>query len=426
MDDARRAVIVVCDSLRRDLITPADAPFLATLAGRAAWFADHRSVFPSTTRASAASLATGCQPARHGLLGNTMALDEGDGLVCLSVGKPDFRDRLHAATGRTLHVPTMAERAARHGRSAIALSNVSPGAAYFLDPDGHGWVYNAAGSYGPGRRPVAPDDHVKVAKGVAGDATMTDRFCDDVLRRRAPALAILWLSEPDYTGHASPLGSPGHRAAIAAADRCVRQIADTVAALDPDGARILLMVGSDHGMETVDRIVDLDGLLIEAGLKRAPGSSDVVVAPQGTAALLYFAEPGGALVGAVARFLETQDWIAECFIGDALATVGLPIDGPAQIALTLARANQSNPHGVRGASAIVRDALEPKECLGFGQHGGLGPHEQQPFLAALGGGFAPGVRRAPSSLIDIAPTVLRHLGLPLDGMDGAPLALSPT
>ena len=55
----KRAVIVICDSL---------------------------SVFPSTTRTSAASIATGCLPARHGLLGNTMAIDEGDGLVCLSVG----------------------------------------------------------------------------------------------------------------------------------------------------------------------------------------------------------------------------------------------------------------------------------------------------------------------------------------------------
>jgi predicted AlkP superfamily pyrophosphatase or phosphodiesterase len=424
MTDERRAVIVICDSLRRDLITPADAPFLAQLATRAADFTAHRSVFPSTTRASAASIATGCRPARHGLLGNTMALDEGDGLVCLSVGKPDFRDRLHAATGRTLHVPTLAERVARHRRAAIAISNVSPGAAYFLDPDGHGWIYNAAGSYGPGRRPLAPGDHVAVNKGEAGDRALTERFCDDVLRGRAPAIATLWLSEPDYTGHANPLGSPAHRRAIAAADHCVRQVAETVAALDADGARILLMVGSDHGMETVDRMIDLDQLLIDAGLKRSARSGDVVVAPQGTSALLYFADPADGLVGRVARFLETQDWVAESFVGGALATVGLPTDTKLQIAVTLSRDDRVNPHGVRGYGAVVRDPLEPKECVSFGQHGGLGPNEQGPFLFAAGGGFAAGARTAPSSLIDIAPTVLRHLGLPIDGMDGAPLPLA--
>src|SRR6516164_8672990 len=86
-----RAVIVICDSLRTDLITQRDAPFLTELGQRSARFASHAGVFPSTTRTSAASIATGCLPARHGLLGNTMALDEGDGLVCLSVGRPDFR-----------------------------------------------------------------------------------------------------------------------------------------------------------------------------------------------------------------------------------------------------------------------------------------------------------------------------------------------
>src|SRR5712691_6405306 len=149
-----RVVIVICDSLRRDLIGPADTPFLAELSERAAWFAAHRSVFPSTTRASAASIATGCRPARHGLLGNTMALDEGDGLVCHSAGHPDFRDRMRRATGRTLRVPTLAERLRWHGETSISCANVSPGAAYFQDPDGHGWVYHPAGSFAPGLKPI--------------------------------------------------------------------------------------------------------------------------------------------------------------------------------------------------------------------------------------------------------------------------------
>jgi len=84
----RRAVIIVCDSLRRDLITPTDAPTLAGLAEAACNFTAARGVFPSTTRVSSASIATGCLPACHGLFGNTMALDEGGGLDCLSVGDP--------------------------------------------------------------------------------------------------------------------------------------------------------------------------------------------------------------------------------------------------------------------------------------------------------------------------------------------------
>jgi len=419
------AVIVICDSLRVDLITPRDAPFLSEFGQRAARFANHRSVFPSTTRTSAASIATGCLPARHGLLGNTMAIDEGDGLVCLSVGKPDFRDRLHRATGRTLHRPTLAEWVSRAGGAAIAISNVSPGAAYFLDPDGFGWVYNPAGSFGPGRRPLPAAEGLAVSKGAEGDGTATERFCEEVLRRRAPAIALLWLSEPDYTGHHTPLGSPAHRRAIGSADENVRRVAEIVSSLDPTGEHILLVVGSDHGMETVSETIDLDGLLIEAGLKGAATSSEVVVAPNGTSALLYFADPDGALVGEVARFLETQDWVGRTFVGPGLAATGLPTGSPMQIAVTLKPDDCTNAHGVPGHSHVVRDALEPKDATGFGQHGGLGKNEQSPFLFVAGGSFTPGAHHGRSSLIDIAPTVLRHLGLPLTGMDGQPLPNHP-
>jgi arylsulfatase A-like enzyme len=417
----KRAVIVICDSLRADLITPPDAPYLSELGQRSARFANHRSVFPSTTRTSAASIATGCLPARHGLLGNTMAIDEGDGLVCLSVGKPDFRDRLHRATGRTLHMPTLAERVSRQGGTAIAISNVSPGAAYFLDPDGFGWVYNPAGSFGPGRRALPAEEGLAISKGAEGDSVATERFCEEVLLGRAPAIALLWLSEPDYTGHHTPLGSPAHRRAITSADENVRRVAETVASLDPTSENILFVVGSDHGMETVAETIDLDGLLIEAGLKGAATSSEVVVAPNGTSALLYFADPAGALVAEVARFLETQDWVGRTFVGPDLAAAGLPTASPMQIAVTLKPDDRTNPHGVPGHSHVVRDTLEPKDATGFGQHGGLGRNEQSPFLFVSGSSFAPGPRHSRTSLIDIAPTVLRHLRLPATEMDGQAL-----
>ncbi|MGH7029325.1 MAG: alkaline phosphatase family protein, partial [Stellaceae bacterium] len=288
------------------------------------------------------------------------------------------------------------------------------------------WVYNPAGSFGPGRRALPAGDGLAVQKGEAGDTAATERFCDEVLRERAPALALLWLSEPDYTGHHAPLGSPEHRAAIASADRNVRRVAETVASLDPGGEETLLVVGSDHGMESVEETIDLDALLVAAGLKRAPRSSEVVVAPNGTAAVLYFTEPEGRLVGDVARFLESEPWVGRVYAGGALGEIGLPTGSPAQVAISLKADDRANPYGVPGHSHIVRDSLEPKEVTGFGQHGGLGRHEQQPFLFIQGGGFAPGIYRDSSSLIDIAPTVLRHLGLPANGLDGRALPRQPT
>jgi hypothetical protein len=94
-----------------------------------------------------------------------------------------------------------------------------------------------------------------------------------------------------------------------------------------------------------------------------------------------------------------------------------------QIAVTLKPDERSNLYGIAGHSHVVRDAAEPKDATGFGQHGGLGKNEQSPFLFVAGGNFVPGPRHARSSLIDIAPTVLRHLGLPATGMDGQALPL---
>ena len=416
-----RVVIVICDSLRADLIDPAGTPFLAELKDRSAWFAAHRSVFPSTTRASAATIVTGCRPARHGLLGNTMALDEGDGLVCRSAGAPDFRDRMRRATGRTLHVPTLAERLRWHGETSISCANVSPGAAYFQDPDGHGWVHHSAGSFGPGRVPVDDPASAGLKKGLAGDRAMTERFCSDVLEERAPSLAILWLSEPDNTGHHSPLGSPEHRAAIAGADMLVKRVFETVRRLDPAGDEILFVTGSDHGMETVAESIDLTELLIAAGLKESRESRELVVAPNGTAATLYFADPEGDLVPRVARFLSGENWVGELFVGERLATAGLPVDTPMQIAVSLAGEDRTNPHGIAGYAPIVQDPSDSESKIGFGQHGGLSPNEQRPFLIVEGGGFQPGVRRQQSSLVDIAPTALRHLHMDHDDMDGRAL-----
>jgi arylsulfatase A-like enzyme len=414
----RRAILLVCDSLRADMIQPSVAPALSALGEHSARYDRARSVFPSVTRVTSASIATGCHPGRHGLLGNTMVIDEGAGLVCLSVGKPDFRDRWRRATGRTLHRPTLAERLAAHG-GAIVMSNVSPGAAYFQDPDGFGHVYHRAGSFAPGLRPVTGADHLEIELGAAGDALMTERFCAEVLRERRPALGVLWLSEPDHTGHHAPLGSPEHLAAIGSADRCVARVIETARALEAAGDDVLLIACSDHGMETTARTIPLDDLLIGAGLKAGADSSDVVVAPNGTAAVVYRASAARASAADLVHFLAGQDFVDRVVAGPELARLGLPEREPVACALSMATADRPNAFGVRGMSDIVANPAEPKDYTGFGQHGGLGPNEQRPFLFARGGEFRTPARiDAAVCHVDIAPTILRHLGVDAGGLDG--------
>jgi arylsulfatase A-like enzyme len=415
----KQFVLVVCDSLRRDLVDGGSMPTLALLASRSACFDAFRGVFPSTTRTSAASIATGCLPAGHGLLGNTMVLDEGQGLTCFSAGKPDFLDRLRRVTGRALARPTLHERVASVG-PAVTLSNVSPGAAYVQDPEGAGYVYHRSGSFGPGRRALA--DGLDIEVGAAGDRVMTARFCEEVLARRRPPHAVLWLSEPDHTGHHAPLGSHAHRQALREADANVARVLAEVERLDPAGEDILFGVCSDHGMQTIRRRIDLEARLVEAGFKAAPQSRDLVVAPQGTAALIHFDASARDRIEPCARWLAAQDFAGQVVTGAALAALGLPAGGSLGIALAMAGDDVPNEFGVPGRSDIAENPFGGESLPGHGQHGGLGAYEQQPFLVLRGGGFQPGRRSTPASLIDLAPTALRHLGLACDGMDGRPLA----
>ncbi|PPR68295.1 MAG: hypothetical protein CFH03_01696 [Alphaproteobacteria bacterium MarineAlpha3_Bin2] len=417
----KRAVVVICDGLRADMVHQGTTPNLWALAAQGHSFTNHRSVFPATTRTTSASIATGCLPGRHGLDGNCMAIDEGEGLVPLNVGHPDFRDRLRKATGRTLRVPTLAERLKDYG-GGIVFSNVSPGAAYFQDPDGHGHVYHRGGSFGPGLTPLPESEGLSVSHDVSGDADMTERFCDEVVANRRPALALMWFCEPDHSQHAMPLGSPEHLAILALADanagRVIQAVRETA-----EGDEVLLIVASDHGHETVDRIIPLESMLIGAGLKEGPGSHDVVVASNVFSAHVYVAPEAQGRLGDIVEFLKDAEDVDQVFAGDDLISVGHRTDSPLAVSVTPKRTDDANEFGIPGMNGAFEDPLSSETRIGCGQHGGLGPFEQHPFLIVQGGGFGVGVgSEDPTSAIDLAPTILSHLDLPCDGIDGKPLA----
>ncbi|MBI2585627.1 MAG: alkaline phosphatase family protein [Rhodospirillales bacterium] len=416
----KRAVLVICDGLRADMVTPALTPNLCRIAAGGTVFTHHCSVFPSTTRTTSASIATGCLPGRHGLEGNCVALDEGRGLTVMSVGPPDFRDRLRKATGKTLRVPTLAERLENHG-GCIVYSNVSAGAAYFQDPDGHGYVYHRQGSFGPGLQKLPAGEGLSVSHDAAGDTAMTERFVNEVLGDRKPRLAVLWQCEPDHTEHARPLGSPDHKAVIAAADLNAGRVADVVKRT-AGGDDVLLIIASDHGHETVESIVRLETLLVGAGLKDAEDSTEVAVASNGFSANIYVSDTARGRIDAICRFLKGLNEVERVFAGDSLAEVGQRADGTLAIAVTPRRSDAKNAFGWPGMSVAFDNPLATETVVGCGQHGGLGPYEQNPFLIVRGGGFKAGRVDAPSSAVDIAPTILAHLGLPFTGMDGKPLA----
>ena len=85
----------------------------------------------------------------------------------------------------------------------------------------------------------------------------------------------------------------------------------------------------------------------------------------------------------------------------------------------MAKRDVPNRHGIMGLGHVAADPFSANDAPGRGQHGGLGRYERNPFLIVDGPGFATGVERRETSTVDIAPTLLRWLGVEADGMDGS-------
>ena len=417
----RRTILVTLDGLRRDQITAATTPNLATFCQHAESFADYSTVFPSCTRVVSASIATGCFPARHELQGNSMVLMESGVLVPHDAGHPDFLQHKRRVTGRSLAVPTMSERLATAG-GVIVFSNVSPGAAYAHDPDGHGHVYHRAGSFGPGRVPVPAAEELRIQPGLDGDRIMTERFIHEVLFERRPALGVLWLGDPDATQHNFPLGSPEYFEALKQSDLRAREVIEAVEDRRASGDDILLIVGSDHGHQTVTDVIDIESDLVAAGLKGSESSSDIVVSSNGTSALIYVHPDCAGLVPALAAHLDRAEWTGRIVPAADLHLIGQSPIQHLAFAVSMRASNAPNVHGISGTSLAAKPAFGKPDRLGCGQHGGFGIYEQSPFLMIDGTGFQAGtIRRNRASVVDLAPTILTHLGGPADGMDGAAL-----
>src|SRR5205814_4724918 len=67
---AERVVVVVWDGMRPDFVNAENTPALARLAAEGVTFANHHSVYISSTEVNATAIATGVHPNRSGIFAN--------------------------------------------------------------------------------------------------------------------------------------------------------------------------------------------------------------------------------------------------------------------------------------------------------------------------------------------------------------------
>jgi arylsulfatase A-like enzyme len=226
--------------------------------------------------------------------------------------------------------------------------------------------------------------------------------------------------------HAAPLGSARHFAALRHADEQVARVAEAVERLRDAGHDVLFLVGSDHGHESVTEVIPVERRLFEAGFKRELDGPEIIVAPQGSAAFIHF---GGAALDRIdeaAAWLAEQSWVGAVFRGPDLPALG-QIPGDDVIAIDLTKTEGSNINGVPGLTAMAVRFSETEDDVrrDCGMHGGRGERETNPTLIAVGSRFEAGRTISDrSSITDITPTALVHLGLDWAGLDGHPLQAS--
>ncbi len=142
-----------------------------------------------------------------------------------------------------------------------------------------------------------------------------------------PALIVFWQHNPDLTQHIAGLGT---MPAIEALGMCDNNLMRVRAAIDSLGIadRTDLMVVSDHGFATIKFRVVLSEMLVAAGLKKSADSTDIIVAPNGGADLVYLSptdfptmESRRAMLQKIVNFAEAQEWCGSIFSREPAETV---------------------------------------------------------------------------------------------------------
>ena len=413
-------VVFVFDGLQPAQVNPRLMPNLSALAAGGVTFANHHAVFPTVTRVNASSMVTGLNPGGHGLAGNRLVIRDFDPDHALPALEPELTQVAKAGVPILL-APTLAEILSKHGKEYVAIGVGTSGNAYLHNPtadDSGGATIHPTFAlprelheslldrFGPWPEEALPNTS-KLAHAMR---VLTEY----VLPERRPAVSLIWSSEPDKSQHAAGVGSGLSDTAIKEADGqfgdLMRWLRENGRAEDTD-----VIVASDHGYSTISETVNVEALVKEAGFASGGGAGEVIVAQNGGAALFYTRPGDIGTAERLAAWLMAQPWCGTITASDAVAGIPgtLPASlvgnqGPRTPELTVSFHWDSSPNEAGYDGKVYATGGEP----GAGQHGSMSRHEMKNILFASGPSFKSTLKLdTPSGNLDLAPTILRILGI---------------
>lgn len=406
---ARRVLVIVVDGLRPDYVTAELMPRLFRLEQRGIVFRAHHSVFPTVTRVNGSSFVTGSYPETHGLLGNLIYMPKVNPTKALDTAVREDLLAVERSGDPLLTAQTLGEILERAGKRMMVVSSGTSGSAYLLNHAAANGVivhpqFTKPESLGPRVRELLGPPPPHGLPNIAEHRRAVDGYIKLGLDDLHPDLTFIWLSDPDSTAHAKGIGGPEFREALAGVDAEIARVEDAL-----DARRLLgttdVMVTSDHGFSTHNSHLRLDALVKPFARPMSDGSPDVVVAES---AIYFRGAPDRARVEAVVAALQQQPPVGAIFTRDAL---------PGTLPLDLAR----GAHRRAGEILVSPNWNAEKNEFGYaGQttqtgvagHGAASPYDIHNVLVAVGPDFrSAATSDAPTGNVDIAPTVLRLLGL---------------
>lgn len=406
-------------------------PNACRLAESGVRFLDHHAAYPSHTRVNVATLSTGVGPGRHGIVANAMLVAGATADHRVDTGNHEHIDALDRHTGgRALLVPGLAELLAERGESVAVAGTGSPGSNLLWSRRDRRKVLNTNADYGVpevveahrrlgGVPPVEPGAYVRRPR-YAAQAAIQMHLPDPLNR-----VVVLWLSEPDHAQHGFGLSSPEALDGMRAVDACLGEV---LAALDRLGLRdtfdVLFL--SEHGHSTVTAqrslAAHVNEALAETGQALALAvASDYVYAAPGAPV------PGSDELAPIVAWLRAQPWVGAVLAArDDVSTLpgvlplrrvwgGATNDRAPLLAVSAHWSDDPNEAGIRGTTSV----LDAKATL-RSTHGSLSPYDMHATLLAAGPSFRDGWESdLPTGAIDVMPTLLTLLGLPLpDHLEG--------
>jgi arylsulfatase A-like enzyme len=436
---AHRVVVIVFDGMRPDFISAGNTPNLMRLKEAGVFFAHHHPVYVSSTEVNGTAMGTGAYPSRSTVIANVDYRPRIDGQLPIGIEAPAaIRRGDEVSGGRYVNAPTVAEILHSHGWPTVVAG--SKQVVLLLDrarrPNDPGVspvlfegatlppILEAPISQALGDFPPVPEDQDKVAR----DLWTTEAVLGTLWKGGVPPYTHLWLSEPDFSQHATGPGSAQSLSAVRSSDANLGLV---LAELERRGLRATtdVFVVSDHGFSTIAWKVDVAAELSTAGFhteRVALGglkAGDVMVVSEGGTSLLYVGGHDPGVCRRLAAYLQIQDWTGVVFSKE-------PIDGT----FPLSEARIDSPeapdlvvslHWTRGLSATGAPGLQVSDLAPsakrVGNHASLSPYDMHNTLVAAGPDLLSGaVDTLPSGNTDLAPTLLWILGLRREAarMDG--------